>query len=85
VGESLLAALMAATMARPGLEGNRRAGLFPRLLRTFIEVFTEVIHRCRYGEHLGNTIPAVPIIRGEMVWCWHPGLGREHADSDEAA
>jgi hypothetical protein len=72
---------MAATMARPELEGNRRAGLFPRLLKTFIEVFTEVIHRCRYGDHRGTTIAGVPIIIGEMCSCWHPGLGREHADS----
>jgi hypothetical protein len=61
-------------MARPGLEGNRRAGLFPRLLRTFIEVFTEVIHRCRYGEHRRTTIAAVLIITGEMGWCGIPAL-----------
>jgi hypothetical protein len=72
-------------MARPGLEGNRRAGLFPRLLMTFIEVFTEVIHRCRCGEHRGTTIAAVPIIIGKMGSCGHPGLGREQADSDEGA
>src|SRR3981081_3143822 len=32
-GESRLAAREAATMARPGPEGNLRAGLFPRLLQ----------------------------------------------------
>jgi hypothetical protein len=74
VGESLLAALMAATMARPELEGNRRAGLFPRLLKTFIEVFTEVIHRCRCGDHRGTTIARAPITSAKCVPAGIPAL-----------
>jgi hypothetical protein len=55
-------------MARPGPEGNRRAGLSPRLLqrflyRVFAEAFTEVIHSCRYGERRETTITGVRIIQ----------------------
>jgi hypothetical protein len=71
-------------MARPGPLGNRRAGLFPRLLETFIEVFTEVIHNSQHSDHRGTTIAGVPIIAGEMCSRRHPGLGRDSAESAEA-